>query len=1073
MDDFLFRGRLASLDPDVAALVDLEALRQVRKLIMIPSEASIPEAVREAVGSVFGNIYAEGYPPEEWRFMGPHDLAQTDLRLAEFRRYGSPRYYRGTEMAELVESLARRRTAERFANERVSADKLYVNVQPLSGAPANSAVYTAFAKPGDTIMGLNLLDGGHLTHGSPVNRSGLFFNVVAYGVRPDDERLDYEQMRRLALEHRPKFIIAGFTSYPWAPDWALIREIADEAGSLVLADVSHVAGLIIAGQYPSPVGIADIISFTTHKTLAGPRGAVLMTHKADLARKLDKAVFPGEQGGPHVNSIAGLAVAMKLAGTPEFQALQKQIVVNARVMAETFQQQGIRVPYGGTDTHMVLIDVGQIKGRDGAPLSGDIAARLIDLAGVTANRNTIPGDKSPFRATGVRFGTTWVTQRGLKEPQMIELTHAISTLLHATHPFGYAKAGSSLEDWRAKVDFDVFNHVQQRLGRLAERAGIDYEVPSLAGYPNEADAAEEHFRVLPRDDDYALDWKTLHVYGEAAGRFLEAVLTIEISDMASGQKRPAYLLNAQGVEFSRVVLEKLSETTYLLHVEENADLIAQWLTQLSDGYILFDPHDLEAKIPGPVSVSPMPHINSEERIGGVPALDQDWLDEGIGIDAEKAYFIGCRAVRFRHSDSPLPAFQWSEPEGGQLLTTPLHGLHQELGAKLIPFAGYDMPVWYSSVMDEHLAVRNAAGVFDVTHMGVLEASGPGAENFLNALTSNDVSLLQPGEAHYSYLLGVDGIPLDDIYIYRQSQTRFMVVVNASNNDKNWAWLQAVLAGEVCIDSSRPWVKAPGRAGTQLRDLRAASSGADRRVDLALQGPDSQDVLLMHFQMSAGDKAKLKKLAWSQFTQVRLDDFDLIISRTGYTGERTAYELFVHPDRAADLFRRLIEAGVTPCGLAARDSLRIEAGLPLYGHELGGDLGMNPADAGFTSYVKTWKPFFVGKTAYQDYEVKRDLALARFQVPQKGLRAPQVNDPITDARGRVIGVVTSCAVMPDGLPIGLAWLKESAAGEGAEVLIFAHASSMKADKHPADLRLGEKASVPQVAKILSRFPKKKK
>ncbi len=1070
MDDFLFRGDLASLDPDVAALIDFEAIRQARKLIMIPSESTIPQAVREAVGSVLGNIYAEGYPPEEWRFMEEESLLDLDVRMAEFRRDGSPRYYKGTEVAEVVESLARRRTAERFATSKYGADKLYVNVQPLSGAPANSAVYTALALPGDTILGMNLTDGGHLTHGSPVNRSGIFFNVISYGVHPETERLDYDQIRDLALQHRPKFIIGGYTSYPWSPDWQLLRQIADEAGSLVLADVSHVAGLIIAGVYPSPVGIADIVSFTTHKTLNGPRGAVLVTHKRDLARKLDRAVFPGEQGGPHMNSIAGLAVAMKLAATEQFHTLQKQTAINAQTMVQRFQERGMRIPYGGTDTHMFLLDVGQVKGADGSPLSGDIAARILDIAGVVANRNTIPGDTSPFRATGVRFGTPWITQRGFREAECIQLTDAIADLMLACKPYSYAK-NSTTKNWRSKVDFDVFVDVQKRVNQLAMSAGIDYEVPTLGDYPKESDAAEEHFRVLPEDDHYeAATWGTIHVYGEAATAFLNTVLTCEVLDMKNGDWQPMYLLEMNGTYITRGMVERKNDHVYLLYVEECLDYAVQWLSALSDGYAQFDEHDIYAKVPGAVSVSPLAREADMSRFVELD-LNSDWAYQGIGFTNDKAYFVGAAGRSYQGpKGEALPVFEWHEPASDTLKTTTLHSLHKSLGAKMVGFAGYDMPVWYASVTDEHKAVRTDAGIFDVTHMGVFDVSGAGSEAFLDAVTTNDVSRLEVGEAHYSYLLGLDGIPLDDIFIYRRANAHFMVVVNASNNDKNWAWLNAVLKGEVRISHERPWIKAPARATTVLRDLRAPNT-PDGRVDLALQGPKSLDYLLA-LDGSEADKAKLKKLTWARLIEIKLGGYDLIISRTGYTGERVAYEIFVHPDKAADFFKLLVETGVTPCGLASRDSLRTEAGLPLYGHELAGDLKMNPADAGFGSYVKTWKPFFIGKSAFLAYEAKRDVETVRFQVDTKGLRSPVPGDPLVDNRGRVIGQVTSCALGLDGYHLGQALVKNKYASEGTQMLVYANANGAK-DGKVAGLKMGDKVAAPQTVTVVSRFPARKK
>src|SRR5512138_1621474 len=307
MTDFLFRGSLADLDPAVQDLVDLEAERQFRKLILIPSESTAPLAVREALGSVFQNLYAEGYPDEETRWMKEDEILDYTSRLSHYRRYADPRYYKGVEYADVVESLARRRCAELFVTPTYSANQLFVNVQPLSGAPANNAVYTALINPGDTILGMNLLHGGHLSHGSSVNRSGKWFNAIHYTINYETGQIDYDSVQALATEHKPRIIIAGYSSYPWVPDWTRFRSIADSVGAILLADVSHIAGMIAAGVVPSPVGIAQVISFTTHKTLCGPRGACLITTDSAIAKKLDKGVFPGEQGGPHVHAFAALA----------------------------------------------------------------------------------------------------------------------------------------------------------------------------------------------------------------------------------------------------------------------------------------------------------------------------------------------------------------------------------------------------------------------------------------------------------------------------------------------------------------------------------------------------------------------------------------------------------------------------------------------------------------------------------------------------------------------------------------------------------------------------------------------
>ncbi len=315
-------------------------------------------------------------------------------RLSHYRRYADPRYYKGVEYADIIESLARRRCAELFANDQVSADNLYANVQPLSGAPANNAVYTALLNPGDTILGMNLLHGGHLSHGSSVNRSGKLYKAVHYNVDPQTEKIDYAAVAALAAEHKPKIIIAGYSSYPWVPDYAEFRKIADSVGAYLLADISHIAGITAAGVIPSPVGYAHIITFTTHKTLCGPRGACILTSDLALARKIDRAVFPGEQGGPHVHVMAALALTFKIAKTKEFKDLQTQIVKNCAALIKRLQERGMRIPFGGTDTHLGNLDCKTIVGPDGTTLSGDMAARILDIAGLVCNRNTIPGDKT-------------------------------------------------------------------------------------------------------------------------------------------------------------------------------------------------------------------------------------------------------------------------------------------------------------------------------------------------------------------------------------------------------------------------------------------------------------------------------------------------------------------------------------------------------------------------------------------------------------------------------------------------------------------------------------------------------
>jgi len=1037
--DFLFRGELAEIDPDVSELIRHETARQSRYLILIASESTVPQAVREALGSSFHNLYAEGYPLDETRTMSQQEILNYNARLPEYRRYADKRYYKGTEYADIVEALARRRAAELFATPKVSADQLFVNVQALSGAPANNAVYSALLNVGDTVMGMDLLHGGHLTHGSPVNRSGKNYKIVSYGVDPQTELLDYDAIMALAKEHKPKMIIAGYTSYPLAPDFQKFREIADAVGAYLMADIAHVAGLVIAGEYPNPVGIADVVTFTTHKTLAGPRGAVIITHKSAVASKIDRAVFPGEQGGPHINSIAGLAVALRLASTEQFKNLQQQTVKNASRLAKKLADRGLRIPHNGTNTHLLLVDCKSVVGADGTTLSGDMAARILDLCGIVLNRNTIPGDPSALRASGLRIGTPWVTQRGFGDAEIDKLGDIIADVLQACVPFSYN--GRKRPEARAKVDFDALQQAKIAVRDLAGSVGIDTDAQA-DGYP--------HFYYLDSPAGKAGEWTTLAISGDVTQAFLNTALTSDVLALQAGEQQPTWVLEADGSVMSRGVVER-TNTGYNLYVEQNAARVTAWMRALSDGFAIIDPTDPYAKVPGSVDV---------QVTGTVDPKRLKISDDGY---ASKAYFIGMNGAHYNGPALPqLPDFQWKEPQNTALKTTTLNALHRDMGAKMVEFAGYDMPVWYSSVMDEHLAVRNGAGVFDVTHMGAFDVKGAGAEHFLNSVTTNEVDKLAPGESHYTYFLGQDGIPLDDLMIYRLGVEHFLVVVNASNNDKNWAWLNALKSCGRIEGSDR----------CVLRDLRAPSTGAEQRVDVALQGPKSKDILLALGGTEA-DKAKVSKLAWAGVTQVNLGGYDLIVSRTGYTGERTAYELFVHPDRAPELFRELVLHGATPCGLAARDSLRTEAGLPLYGHELAGALNLNPADAGFGSYVKLWKPFFVGKAAFIAHEREREAEVTRFRMDNKGARPPHQGDPVLDKKGKVIGVVTSCSVDTEGYQLGQAYLLESSGEEGTPIAIFAGSGRTKAGKAPGELGFGDKIPMPEPATVLSRFPKAKK
>ena len=379
-------NRVAAIDPEIADALQLELKRQQQHLELIASENFVSPAVLEAAGSPLTNKYAEGYPGK--------------------------RYYGGCECVDIAENLARDRAKQIFGAD-------HANVQPHSGAQANIAVYFSVLNPGDTILGMNLSHGGHLTHGSPVNISGKYFNIVAYGVSREDERIDYDELHKLAVESKPKMIVAGASAYPRFIDYARMREIADEVGAYLMVDMAHVAGLVAVGLHPNPVPHAQFVTTTTHKTLRGPRGGMILCEE-EFAQKIDKAIFPGTQGGPLMHIIAAKAVAFKEAMKPEFKIYQQNILDNAQALAKGLQNRGLRLVSGGTDNHLMLVDVAA-KGTTGKEIE-----KLLDLANITVNKNTIPFETlSPFVTSGIRLGTPAVTTRGMGVNEMDQIAACI------------------------------------------------------------------------------------------------------------------------------------------------------------------------------------------------------------------------------------------------------------------------------------------------------------------------------------------------------------------------------------------------------------------------------------------------------------------------------------------------------------------------------------------------------------------------------------------------------------------------------------------------------------------------
>ena len=398
---------LKTVDPEIQKAIDQELSRQREKLEMIASENIVSTAVMQAQGSILTNKYAEGYPGK--------------------------RYYGGCEYVDIVEQLAIDRAKKLFGAE-------YANVQPHSGAQANTAVYFALLEPGDTILGMNLTDGGHLTHGSPVNISGKYFKIIPYGVDKETERIDYDELERLAKEHQPKLIVGGASAYSRVIDFERMAQIAKSVGAYFMVDMAHIAGLVAAGLHPSPVPYADVVTTTTHKTLRGPRGGLILCRDAEFGKQFNKAIFPGIQGGPLMHVIAAKAVAFKEALSDEFKVYQQQVLDNAKALADELVKKGFRIVSGGTDNHLMLVD---FRSKN---ITGKEAQFLLDEIGITANRNTIPFEPlSPFVTSGIRLGTPALTTRGLKEEDIREVADIIADVIENRED------GAVIETAKAKV----------------------------------------------------------------------------------------------------------------------------------------------------------------------------------------------------------------------------------------------------------------------------------------------------------------------------------------------------------------------------------------------------------------------------------------------------------------------------------------------------------------------------------------------------------------------------------------------------------------------------------------------
>jgi glycine cleavage system T protein len=879
-------------------------------------------------------------------------------------------------------------------------------------------------------------------------------------------------------------------------------------------------------------------------------------------------------------------------------------------------------------------------GRKGSPLRGEPAVRILDLAGIVANKNTIPGDTQTSLAMGIRLGTPWLTQRGFGPAEMDQVAGLIHKTVAAIRPFSYMGLAGELP--RGKVDLDTFEEIKADVAALAAKGAAETEDRGT-GYPHyyvlgdpkgfqkpfgsgpgleaELKAAHEAAVVMAPPGGLLL------VTGERAEAALAQIVTSDVAGLAPGRTQSGFILDKDGVVLDDVFVMRLppderGRDRFFLrtHVENHAR-VAAWLRGLGDGYTLFDPADLFAKVEGPIIVEDVshsqtfevsetskvfkphiqisevsetskvfkphiqtfevsetskvfiPHIQTFEvsetskvfiplivhgpaglatvhaanlsgihvfagghghaelivpaaqaqtvydrlvAAGATPAGEETFAalrrrsglpdysqfrgfgpgsDRPTGLDLHrvaphrfelrKPYFVGQHILAHLRAaqSTALPIYQSTNPQSTNPPThrTPLYAWHKAHTRHIVPFAGWEMPVWYTGVLDEHNAVRKRAGLFDVAHMGVFEVSGPHAVEFLDLVCTNYVRWYAAGESFYTYLLDPDGKVIDDLLVYRRRADLFQIVVNAANADKDWAWLNAVNNGEALLDRGRPDLRVLRPA--TIRNLKDPASGADMRVDLALQGPASLRILqsLADDPRLADRLGRVRKTGLIECTLSGPSTgsgrgFDLIIARTGYTGEEIGYEIFVHPDRAVALWERLLEAGkpfgIQPTALAARDSTRTEAGLPLYGHELAGPFDISPAGAGFPGYVKLHKPYFIGRAAYIAAESQRTMEIARFRMNERGVRMPKTGDPVVNRRGQAIGWVASAAVDVDGLILGLAYIQSRYHKQGDQIGVFALPAKPLVEKaNKADLAPGDKVSLPDAATLLRRFPDK--
>eukprot|EP00051_Salpingoeca_urceolata_P032361 m.15388 g.15388 ORF g.15388 m.15388 type:complete len:1122 (-) comp5011_c0_seq1:110-3475(-) len=1016
----------AGADSAVMQAIAMEQARQRNQLIMIPSESACINPSASVTSSCFGNIYAEG--SADLRLCRRNGLiAENDENLynAWHARLSDGRFYRGCIGADRVEALARHYISRSLSllADSPDAEQLYVCIQALSGGPANLAIYQGLLDHGDSILTLDLTNGGHLSHGSPYNVSGQFYKASHYGIDDESGRLNYDTIRKQARQAQPKLIVAGYSAYPWDVDWAEFRSIADDVGALLLADCSHLAGLIISGQLNNPVPHADVIMFTTHKTLLGPRGAAIVTKDYSLGKKIEHAIFPGLQGGPHMNSIAAIARHFEyiLDNRDEFCALQREVVRTSQVLSDALQEQGFSIAYGGTETHMLLVDLKDFKTANGEVLDGETASRLLERIGIICNKNTLPQDSSSSDASGLRLSTAWLVQRGVTDEQIRNIACVMRDLLGSAVGFKvWCPTGD--QRYRAKVPWQELAHGKQAV------SSISHELPFPGKLPG-----DELIGVIPMPSAVTGQGRSgILIRGDKALMAANEVLTCNALSLQPGEIAQGYMLQPDGQVIDDVVVANLGRTPHDgwgTLGQENVGIfpnfnqyheVVSWLSSVSEGHTMIRGNDAYAKISGPFTVEPLEDTSPLHRVTLEPAHELSKASATM-LDVTKPFFVGQDNIPEKLSQG-LPALPRFEPPAPttDLRYTVLHQWHQDRNAKMANFAGWDMPIEYpdTGIFKEHAAVRSAAGLFDVTHMSAISITGPGARPFLEDVCANYLSRLEDNEAQYTYMLREDGSALDDLYVYKLSPEEYMVVVNASNFECDLAWLNAVNNGEVCIDNNAPYKQLSARATiTPLREADEASL-----IGFAFQGPLSADVLAELTTSSDAAKA-VRKLTLNNLTNVELAGVPVMLAGTGYTGSSVGFEVFVHPDHALHLWNAILDQGssrgVVPVGLGARDSLRIEAGFPLFGHELEGPEHLSLTEAGYGFVSRLHHPFYIGRDAYvARHNEGPNKQLVR--LTGQGRRAVRAGHAILDKDGNPVGTVTSAAfTSPDFRFVALA------------------------------------------------------